>query len=629
MLALLWLIPTLPLAGFLILALAGARLPRPVIAGVGVGSVGLAALVTLLVGAGFISAPPGEAFTQILWTWLDVGGFRPQIALYLDPLALVMILVVTFVSFLIHLYSTEYMIDDPDYSRFFAVMNLFVASMLVLVLADNLLLLYLGWEGVGLCSYLLIGFWYSEPANGRAARKAFIVTRVGDTAMAIGLFLLFASLGTLQIQEMMEAASEQWAVGSAPAIAAAALLLGGAVGKSGQLPLQTWLPDAMAGPTPVSALIHAATMVTAGVYLIARTYIIFSLAPVVLTIVAVIGAVTLLMAGFSALVQTDIKRALAYSTISQIGYMFLALGVGAWTAAIFHFMTHAFFKALLFLAAGVVILALHHEQDMFKMGGLRRQLPVTFWSFLLGAASLAALPLVTAGFYSKDFILYEVFISEGGLWLWLAGLVGAIITAIYAFRMVFLTFFGQAKNHLDHRPGLLVKLPLVVLAVLSIIGGFVELPVTLGGLHLFSDLMGGTFGLPAETTEPAIGTELLLQIASAIAALAGVYIAYLFYRQRPALAGQLANSSLGRPLHRLWFIGWGFDWLYDRLFVQPYYWLAQVNKGDLIDLLPSGIARLSQALYYGLSRTQTGNVRLYAMAIALGAVITIGLVILL
>jgi NADH-quinone oxidoreductase subunit L len=266
---------------------------------------------------------------------------------------------------------------------------------------------------------------------------------------------------------------------------------------------------------------------------------------------------------------------------------------------------------------------------MFKMGGLRQQLPVTFWSFLLGAASLAALPLVTAGFYSKDFILYEVFISEGGLWLWLAGIIGAIITAIYAFRMVFLTFFGEAKSHLDHRPGLSMKLPLVVLAVLSIIGGFIELPLTLGGLHLFSDFMEGTFGPPAEMAEPAIRTELLLQIVSAIAALAGVYIAYLFYRQRPALAEQVANSSFGKPLQRLWFIGWGFDWLYDRLFVRPYYWLAQANKSDLTDLLPTGIARLSEALYYGLSRTQTGNIRLYALVIALGAVISVGLVVLL
>jgi NADH-quinone oxidoreductase subunit L len=370
-------------------------------------------------------------------------------------------------------------------------------------------------------------------------------------------------------------------------------------------------------------------MVTAGVYLIARSYVLFTLAPVVLTIVAVIGAVTLLMAGFSALVQSDIKRTLAYSTISQIGYMFLALGVGAWTGAIFHFMTHAFFKALLFLGAGAVILGLHHEQNMFKMGGLRHHLPLTFWSFLMGAASLAAVPLITAGFYSKDFILYEAFISEpGGLWLWLAGLVGALITSIYAFRMVFLTFFGEAKTPVDKRPGLPIKLPLIILAVLSIIGGFVELPITLGGLHLFSNFMETVFPA-AETEAPALQIELLLQGASAVVSLLGIYIAYLLYQQRPGLAESAANSALGRPLHRLWAMGWGFDWLYDRIFVRPYLWLAQANKADWIDLLPTGIARLNQALYHDLSRTQTGRVRLYALVIALGAALSIGLVILL
>src|SRR5690348_7380797 len=315
-----------------------------------------------------------------------------------------MVLVITFVAFLIHLYSTEYMEGDVGYSRFFAYMNLFVASMVTLVLADNLLLLYLGWEGVGLCSYLLIGFWYTDPANGRAARKAFIVTRVGDTSMVIGLFLIFQRLGTLNIQDLMHRAAQQWPVGAAVAIATSALLLGGAVGKSAQLPLQTWLPDAMAGPTPTSALIHAATMVTAGVYLIARTNVLFALAPPVQLAVAVIGAATLLMAAFSALAQRDIKRVLAYSTISQIGYMLLALGLGAWSAAMFHFMTHAFFKALLFMAAGAVIQSLHHEQDMFRMGGLRRELPLTFWAFLIGGSALAGMPLVTAGFFSKDLI---------------------------------------------------------------------------------------------------------------------------------------------------------------------------------------------------------------------------------
>ena len=312
-----------------------------------------------------------------------------------------MILVITFVGFLIHLYSVEYMREDEGYSRFFAYMDLFVGSMLTLVLADNLLLLYLGWEGVGLCSYLLIGFWYKDPENGRAGRKAFIVTRIGDVALAAGIFLLYTHFRTLQIQELMQQVSIQWTTGSVLATAAALLFLGGALGKSAQVPLQTWLPDAMAGPTPVSALIHAATMVTAGVYLIARMNVLFSLSPLAMSAVAVIGAVTLLLAGCSALVQRDIKRVLAYSTISQIGYMFLALGVGAWSAAIFHFMVHAFFKALLFLGAGVVIAALGHERDMFRMGGLRRQLPFVFWTFLAGAASLSSIPLVTGRFLQQ------------------------------------------------------------------------------------------------------------------------------------------------------------------------------------------------------------------------------------
>src|SRR5690242_11571626 len=382
MLPLLWLIPTLPLIGFLLLALGGSYLGHRSIAVIGTGSVALSALIAILIGIDFIAAPPpGFVFRQEAWTWIAVVGFSPGIVFYLDALSLVMVLVVTVISFLIHLYSTEFMSRDEGYARFFAYMNLFVGSMCILVLADNLLFLYLGWEGVGLCSYLLIGFWYRDPANVRAANKAFIVTRIGDTAMAIGLFLLFTTLGTLDIQELMNRAAHDWPAGSTLAITAAALLLGGAVGKSAQLPLQTWLPDAMAGPTPTSALIHAATMVTAGVYLIARTNVLFALAPPVQLAVAVIGAATLLMAAFSALAQRDIKRVLAYSTISQIGYMFLALGLGAWSAAMFHFMTHAFFKALLFLAAGAVIQSLHHEQDMFRMGGLRHQIPLAFWSF--------------------------------------------------------------------------------------------------------------------------------------------------------------------------------------------------------------------------------------------------------
>jgi NADH-quinone oxidoreductase subunit L len=439
-----WLVPLIPLLSSILLMFGSGSLPRLLIGLLGVSSVGIAAVLTLLVGMEFLANPQPVQLT--LWTWMQVGNFSPGIAFYFDGLTLVMMSVITGVGFLIHLFSTEFMEEDASYARYFAYLNMFVAAMLILVMADNLLLLYLGWEGVGVCSYLLVGFWYQNSANGQAARKAFVVTRIGDTAMALGLLLLFTELGTLNIQGMMGAAEQQWQVGDMLPLIACLLLLGGAVGKSAQLPLHTWLPDAMAGPTPVSALIHAATMVTAGVYLIARTYGLFMLAPTAMMIVALVGLATSLMAAFTALMQSDIKRILAYSTISQIGYMFLALGVGAWTAGIFHLMTHAFFKALLFLGSGAIIHYLHHEHDIFKMGGLRTKMPVTFWSFIIGSAALAALPM-TSGFFSKDQILLQAYmLPELGPWLWLGGLLGALLTAIYSFRLVFVVFFGEAKT---------------------------------------------------------------------------------------------------------------------------------------------------------------------------------------
>ncbi len=616
----LWLIPILPFLGFLALALFGHRLAPVYTAIVGVGSVGISAILALLVAASYIVVPPPDnAFVQTLWTWMQVGGFNPGITLYLDPLALVFVVVVTFVGFLIHLYSAEFMLHDEDYSRFFAYMNLFVGSMLMLVLADNLVLLYLGWEGVGLCSYLLIGYWYKDPANVVAARKAFVVTRVGDTAMAIGLFLLFTNLGTLQIQPLMQHALQQWQVGSALPVAAAALLLGGAVGKSAQLPLQTWLPDAMAGPTPTSALIHAATMVTAGVYLVARTHVLFTLAPAIMTLVAVVGALTLLLAGFSALTQWDIKRILAYSTISQIGYMFLALGVGAWSAGVFHFVTHAFFKALLFLGAGVVILAMHEDHNIFHMGGLRKRLPLTFWTFLIASASLAALPLVTAGFYSKDLIIADSLTStSGSLWLWIAGLVGAFLTTLYTFRMVFVTFWGEAQHEPIYSPRLPIQIPLVVLALLSIVVGFIDVPGFLRPVLPETVLLPGAEGL-----------GLFSSVATAIAFVFGLFIAYWAYVLRPQVAANVVRNSPGAELHRFWFVGWGFDWLYDRLIVRPFDWFAHHDREDVVDLAYQGIADLARASNRSLARTQTGQLRYYAMGLALGAVLTVAAVVLL
>jgi len=622
---LLWLIPTLPFLGALVLVLSGSQLQKKMVPVIGAGSVGLAALVTLIVGADFISSS-SKSFDAISWQWLDVAGLSAAFAFHLDALSLVFIFVITFVGFLIHIYSAEFMLDDDGYARFFAYLNLFVSSMLILVLANNLVLMYLGWEGVGLCSYLLIGFWYTEEKNGYAARKAFIVTRVGDTAMAIGLFMLFQNFHTLNIQEIAALATQQWTVGSETALIISLLLLGGAVGKSAQFPLQTWLPDAMAGPSPVSALIHAATMVTAGVYLIARTHAIFELAPVALMVVGIVGAATLLIAGFAALTQFDLKRVLAYSTISQIGYMFLALGVGAWSAAIFHFMIHAFFKALLFLAAGAVIMALHHEHDMFKMGGLKKKLPVIYWTFLIGASSLAALPIITAGFYSKDEILWLSLAGENGnIYFFLVALLGAFITSIYTFRMVYLTFFGEEKTHVHHVPGNGMNIPLIVLAVLSTFAGFIQLPHTFGHLTIFSDFLAPV--LPAiSIQEDFESLEWLIQLIAAGAALSGVYVAYLFYIKNPALSDELKSSAA--DLHQFWFSGWGFDSLYNFLFVRPFVFLSTVNKNDVVDKLYTGLVVIAEFFHRIFSFTQSGILRWYIMGIVIGGILllTLGLI---
>jgi NADH-quinone oxidoreductase subunit L len=626
MVQLLWLIPVLPLAGFVILAPAGARLPRRLAAATGVGSVGVSAALTVWIAAGFLRGLPGHpAYSRMVWSWLAVGGLKVGISFYLDALTLIMMLVITGVGFFIHLYAAEYMAEGEGFSRFFAYMNLFVCAMLILVMADNLLLLYLGWEGVGLCSYLLIGFWYADPANGYAARKAFVVTRVGDTAMAVGLFLLYNQLGTLQIQDLMVRAQVAWAVGTFLPTIAALLLLGGAVGKSAQLPLQTWLPDAMAGPTPVSALIHAATMVTAGVYLIARTHVLFALAPAVMTVVAIVGAATLVLAGFSALTQKDIKRVLAYSTISQIGYMFLALGVGAWAAAVFHFMIHAFFKALLFLGAGAVIHAMSDEHDMFKMGGLRREMPLTFWTFLIGSASLAALPLVTSGFYSKDLIIWQAFASvQGGIGLWAAALAGAFLTSLYTFRMVFLTFSGPLRTPVAQRPGWAMNIAMVVLAVLSLCAGFLEIPDTLGGVHLFSGFIHNA--LPA--TVLAISRESyesLFEWISGGTALIGVALIYILILQIPDFTETLAGSPTGSVLQRFWFSGWGFDELYDRILVRPYVFLARIDKDDIIDSFFDMLSGFGDLAHRVMSTTQDGRMRTYAVGLAIGAALVVGM----
>ena len=603
---LLFLIPLSPLVGFLILFCTLGNLPRKAVAVVGIGSIAISALITVFVGKSLLGN--NMPLSAEVYTWINVGGFAPAVSFYVDGLTLTMMSVITGVGLLIHIYSSEFMWDDKDYSRFFSYMNLFVSAMLVLVLADNLLLLFVGWEGVGLCSYLLVGFWHEDPANGAAARKAFIVTRIGDAAMAIGLFILFHQLGTLDFIPLAIAAQEVWPNGSTMLTIACLLLLGGAVGKSAQLPLQTWLPDAMAGPTPVSALIHAATMVTAGVYLIARTHDLFLLSPTALHTVAVVGGMTLIVAAFTAMTQNDIKRILAYSTISQIGYMFLALGVGAWASSVFHLMTHAFFKALLFLGAGAVIFSLHHEHNILKMGGLRTRLPVAFWSFMIGSAALAALPL-TSGFYSKDAILLSAYHSSwNGPLLWGVGLLGALLTSIYSFRLVFLVFFGEVKTEPEAPANWGMAGPLVILCVLALAGGLVSIPVE------------AVF--PAASTLDHTG---LIPIVTAAIPALGVFIAYLFFLRRSVDISAMTQSSPGKSLIRFFHSHWAMDWLYEKIFVIPYTWLAKINRADFIDDIYGGIAVLMLWANKVSVQTQTGQLRTYAGTMVLGLVLIIAL----
>ncbi|MGL5528882.1 MAG: NADH-quinone oxidoreductase subunit L [Plesiomonas shigelloides] len=611
--SLLFLTILLPLLGYLLLAFSAGRWSENTSALIGVGSVGLSALLTAYIGYDFLVLHPQNTYTQLLWTWMAVGDLQVNLSLYLDGLSLTMLSVVTGVGFFIHLFASWYMRGEEGYSRFFAYTNLFIASMLFLVLGNDLLFVYLGWEGVGLCSYLLIGFYYQQSKNGAAAMKAFIVTRVGDVFLAIGLFILYQQLGTLNIQTILTLAPEKMAAGSWPVTLAALMLLGGAVGKSAQLPLQTWLADAMAGPTPVSALIHAATMVTAGVYLIARTHVIFTLAPDVLYLVGFIGAVTLLLSGFAALVQTDIKRILAYSTMSQIGYMFLGLGVSAWDAAIFHLMTHAFFKALLFLSAGAVIVACHHEQNIFRMGGLRKSLPLVYVCFLIGGGALAALPFITAGFYSKDEILWQA-LASGHPELLAAGLVGAVLTSIYTFRLIFVVFHGpeQTQAHAGH--GLAYTVPLVVLALLSTFIGALIVPP----LH----------GVLPAGAEGELSAKHYLELISGLISIGGILIAAWLFLGERRWVSRMAQTAGGKTLVQIWLHAWGFDWLYDKVFVQPYLWLTRLLGGDpfnrTLNIVASAVRQANRLVVF----TETGQLRWYATSVGFGALFILALLVL-
>lgn len=624
----LWLIPALPLAGFLILVLTEGRLPRSVVAWVGAGSVGLAAVLTGYVAWQFL-ANDNATLVSSEWLWFSVGSMEISFRLWIDELSLVMTGVITGVGFLIHWYATGYMSEEEGYSRFFAYMNLFVFAMLMLVMGDSLLLLFLGWEGVGLCSYLLIGFFHKVPEFGYAARKAFVVTRVGDTFFLIALFLIFWQIGTLDIQEGLAFAKANWDESTTVNTIICLLLLGGAVGKSAQIPLQTWLPDAMAGPTPVSALIHAATMVTAGVYLIARMQDMFALSEIAMLCVTLVGLATLLIASFTALVQSDIKRVLAFSTMSQIGYMFFALGLGAWSAGIFHLVTHAFFKALLFLASGSVILAMHHEQDMFKMGGLRKILPIPYFAMLIGSAALAALPL-TAGFFSKDAILLSAWDepSYGGLF-WTGAIVAAVLTSLYTVRMIALTFWGEprgetheiARDSLWNPNRVRTVMPFLILGVLSIFGGWIGFEFT---KQLFNE------------TEAPHGLLYVIQhldfvpVLTFLIPLLGIVLGILFFRlsEDDQFRKGIANNSFSGLLSKYWYSGWGFDWVYDRVIVWPFVKIARTrtNKNDIVDLIFKTLKFFASLFHHILSMLQTGHIRWYAFTMFGGILIVLVLV---
>jgi NADH-quinone oxidoreductase subunit L len=590
----------------------------------------LASFVAALLAVGRLrAAPAGAALVDQVYRWIDVGGLHVEGALRLDALSAVMVLVVTGVGFLIHVYSTGYMAEDHDVARYFTYLNLFTLAMLVLVLAENLLLLFVGWEGVGLCSYLLIGFWYDKTENANAGKKAFVVNRIGDAGFLVGLFVLFWGLGAQGTWTLSFAEIARHAHVLPAATVTAVLLFVGATGKSAQLPLYVWLPDAMAGPTPVSALIHAATMVTAGVYLVARLHFLYALAPVALDIVAGVGLATALFAATIALAQTDIKRVLAYSTVSQLGYMFLACGTGGYGAGIFHLMTHAFFKALLFLGAGSVIHGMGGEQDLRRMGGLRARMPGTFLTMLVGCLAIAGVPGF-AGFFSKDEILLHAFARHPALWA--AGVAGAGLTAFYVFRLFFLCFWGacraeEAVRHHIHEAPPSMLLPLIVLATLSAVGGLVGLPAGwLWGNRLAAFLAPVLGSGHAPAAAGAHAPEGLLMLASTAVALAGIATAYVFYVGRPDLPARLAARFRGayRWLANTYYV----DQLYDALVVRPVAgaagWAAHVFDPGVVDGLANGAADAVAAVGGLWRRAQSGNVQHYALSFLLGALAIVG-----
>nr|HID59354.1 NADH-quinone oxidoreductase subunit L [Desulfobacterales bacterium] len=634
-----WLIPFFPFLGFLINGLMGSRLSKKIVGLIGCVSVGLSFLYSGVLFILMLSLPAQERIWQPeFYVWVSAGKFLVKAAFLIDPLSMIMMLVVSGVGFLIHIYSIGYMHEDPAYARYFAYLNLFAASMLVLVMANNFLVMFVGWEGVGLCSYLLIGFWYEKKSASDAGKKAFVVNRVGDFGFLLAIFLTYWTFSTLNFNEVTEIASHRFHVGDAVITAICLLLFLGAVGKSAQIPLYVWLPDAMEGPTPVSALIHAATMVTAGVYMVARCNVLYLLSPISMAVVATVGCVTAIYAASIGLMQNDIKRVLAYSTVSQLGYMFLACGVGAFTAGIFHLMTHAFFKALLFLGSGSVIHALAGEQDMRRMGGLRDHLPRTYWTFIAGTLAIAGI-FPFAGFFSKDEILWESFI-KGNVIYWFVAVLAAFMTAFYMFRLVFMTFHGESRIDASIRDKICeapmtMLLPLTVLAILSLIGGFIGIPI-IKRANLFHEFLGPIFGkgmsLPeiAHSGSASIAFEISLMVISLAVALCGIWLAYLMYIKDTELPDRLAArfSRLYNLVHNKYYV----DEIYDALVVNPIKYLSSalwlIFDNRIVDGIVNGTAWVCYYLSVIIRRIQTGYVYNYALGILVGVCLILGYVLL-
>ena len=641
MLEYLWVVPLLPLLGGAVNGLFGAKWPNKFVNIVAIGSTGLSFLGALEAVREFFESGQ-KLFHKEFFTWIAAGNFRAGFDLQMDQLTVVMVLVVTGVGWLIHIYATGYMAHEGGYYRFFSYLNLFMFFMLILVLAANYVLLFVGWEGVGLSSYLLIGFYFLRKSAADAGKKAFIVNRIGDFGFMLGMFLLFRAFHTLDFQAIFTSSTLQgWPVelsGHLGTLTFACLLIFmGACGKSAQLPLYVWLPDAMEGPTPVSALIHAATMVTAGVYVVARSHILFAHAPTAMLVVAIVGCATAFFAATIGLVQTDIKKVLAYSTVSQLGYMFLACGVGAFSAGIFHLMTHAFFKALLFLAAGSVIHGMGGEQDMSRMGGLSKKIRWTFGTMLVATFAITGIPFF-AGFFSKDAILFAAFQSPtGGTILYAFGLLTALLTAFYMFRLIFLTFggkprFDEHKVHVHESPWSMLG-PLVILAVLSTIGGWFALPAFFQGPDYFANFLGPVFGghesAEAAGEIAAHQLELILAGVAVGAALIGLGVAYWLYLKRPGKADGLAHSL--KPAYTTLLNKYYVDELYAAVVVKPLLWISTNvlwKAADVagIDGAVNGIADGARTIGDGVRHTQSGNTRSYAVWVVVGAIVIIAVV---